>query len=59
MIIPPSVAIIGAGSIRKEAKVIDDKIVVRKVLPLSLSIDHRVVTGAEAARFLGAFIAAL
>ncbi|GAA5317539.1 MAG: dihydrolipoamide acetyltransferase family protein [Candidatus Pelagadaptatus aseana] len=64
MIIPPAVAIIGAGGIRQEAKVIANRdgeknIEARKTLPLSLSFDHRVVTGAEAAHFLSAFIAAL
>jgi pyruvate dehydrogenase E2 component (dihydrolipoamide acetyltransferase) len=33
--------------------------VVRDLLPLSLTFDHRVVTGGEAARFLGAVIADL
>jgi pyruvate dehydrogenase E2 component (dihydrolipoamide acetyltransferase) len=32
------------------------KVVVRKILPLSLSFDHRVVDGAEAARFLNTLI---
>jgi len=33
-----------------------DKIEIRKMLPLSLSFDHRVVDGAEAARFLNTVI---
>ena len=35
------------------------KVVVRKMIPLSLSFDHRVVDGAEAARFLNTVIARL
>jgi len=34
----------------------DEKVVVRKILPLSISFDHRVVDGAEAARFLNTVI---
>jgi 2-oxoisovalerate dehydrogenase E2 component (dihydrolipoyl transacylase) len=56
MIIPPMVAIIGAGAIRKEAVVVDDAIVIHRRLPLSLSFDHRCITGGEAARFLAALI---
>lgn len=56
MIVPPMVAIIGAGAIRKEAVVIDDTIVIHRRLPLSLSFDHRCITGGEAARFLAALI---
>jgi len=40
-------------------RVRDEKAVVRSVLPLSLSFDHRAVTGAEAARFLQALRADL
>lgn len=58
LVIPPTVTILGAGSIRKEPLVItendQDQIVIAKVLPLSLSFDHRPVTGGEAARFLKA-----
>jgi 2-oxoisovalerate dehydrogenase E2 component (dihydrolipoyl transacylase) len=52
IIMPPQVAILGAG------RIIDDP-AGRRALPLSLSFDHRAVTGGEAARFLRAVIADL
>lgn len=60
MVVPPSVAILGAGRVRQQPWVDDDgELCVRPVLPLSLSVDHRCVTGGEAARFLRALIDAL
>jgi 2-oxoisovalerate dehydrogenase E2 component (dihydrolipoyl transacylase) len=56
IIVPPQVAIIGAGRTSLEAAVIDDKVQPRLQLPLSISFDHRCVTGAEASRFLAAMI---
>jgi pyruvate dehydrogenase E2 component (dihydrolipoamide acetyltransferase) len=54
VVVPPQVAILGAGRIEPRVVVQDGKPVVHNVLPLSLSFDHRAVTGAEAARFLAA-----
>lgn len=51
---PPKVAILGAGRIFDACLAIKGKSAVRRVMPLSLSFDHRVVTGGEAARFLEA-----
>jgi pyruvate dehydrogenase E2 component (dihydrolipoamide acetyltransferase) len=59
VVIPPQVAIIGAGKIRKQVIVVDDKPTVGWVLPLSITFDHRVITGGEVARFLRALIASL
>ncbi|WP_028470314.1 dihydrolipoamide acetyltransferase family protein [Neptunomonas japonica] len=59
IIVPPQVAIIGAGVIRNEAVVRNGKIEIGKVLPISLTFDHRVATGGEAARFLSVFIRSL
>ena len=59
VVVPPQVAILGAGRIMSRAVVVDREIVVRKMLPLSLTFDHRAVTGGEAARFLSAVINAL
>lgn len=53
VIVPPQVAILGAGRIEPRVVARDGKPVVRSMLPLSLSFDHRAVTGAESARFLG------
>jgi pyruvate dehydrogenase E2 component (dihydrolipoamide acetyltransferase) len=48
----PEVAILLVGRSRKMPVVIDDQVVVRLMMPLSLSYDHRLVDGATAARFL-------
>jgi pyruvate dehydrogenase E2 component (dihydrolipoamide acetyltransferase) len=47
----PEVAILATMKIGDRAKVENGAVVVRKTLPLCLSFDHRVVDGAEAARF--------
>lgn len=54
VIVPPMVAILGAGKIREAVVAYQGDIVVHPVMPLSLSFDHRAITGGEAARFLGA-----
>jgi pyruvate dehydrogenase E2 component (dihydrolipoamide acetyltransferase) len=48
----PEVGILGLGKIEDRALVKDGQITVRKVMPLSLAFDHRVIDGVEAARFL-------
>ena len=52
-------AILGTGKIKDAPVVSDGKIEIRKILFLALSFDHRVVDGAEAARFLNTVIARL
>lgn len=59
IVLPPTVAILGAGRLRQEVVAYRGAPAVRRVLPLSLTFDHRVVTGGEAARFLAAVIADL
>ncbi len=49
---PPEVAILGVSRSSLEPVWQDDKFVPRTMLPLSLSYDHRLIDGAEAARFL-------
>ena len=56
VVLPPTVAIIGAGKAREEAVVVDGEITIRTMLPLSITVDHRVVTGGEATRFLKTLI---
>ncbi|MGH8458529.1 MAG: dihydrolipoamide acetyltransferase family protein [Nevskiales bacterium] len=56
VIVPPCVAILGAGRIREQVVARDGQPAVRPVMPLSLSFDHRCVTGGEATRFLMAAI---
>ena len=59
VVVPPQVAIVGAGRIAQHVVVHHGQPAVRRILPLSLSFDHRVVTGGEAARFLMALKADL
>jgi len=47
----PEVAILGLGKSQKKQVFMDGKLVTRTMLPLSLSYDHRIIDGAEAARF--------
>ena len=47
----PEVAILGVGKSEKKQVFFDGKFVTRTMLPLSLSYDHRIIDGAEAARF--------
>ncbi|MDH3688665.1 MAG: 2-oxo acid dehydrogenase subunit E2 [Gammaproteobacteria bacterium] len=59
VVVPPAVAILGAGQIRDEVVAVDGAPTVHRILPLSLTFDHRAVTGGEAARFLAAVINSL
>lgn len=56
IIIPPMVAILAVGRIVESVVAERGKPVIHKLLPLSLTVDHRVITGGEAARFLSALI---
>ena len=60
IIMPPQVAILGAGRIAaRPVQTADGSIALHRALPLSLTFDHRAVTGGMAARFLRAVIADL
>lgn len=48
----PEAGILGVGAITKKPVVVDDEIVIRSILPLSLSFDHRIIDGADAGRFV-------
>ncbi|PIV40898.1 MAG: 2-oxo acid dehydrogenase subunit E2, partial [Nitrospirae bacterium CG02_land_8_20_14_3_00_44_33] len=52
----PDVAILGTGKISDKPWVKDGKIVIRKILPLSLTFDHRVTDGVDSAKFLSKVI---
>jgi 2-oxoisovalerate dehydrogenase E2 component (dihydrolipoyl transacylase) len=56
IVMPPTVAILGAGKIRPAVVAVDEKPAVHRILPLSLTFDHRAATGGEAARFLAAVL---
>jgi pyruvate dehydrogenase E2 component (dihydrolipoamide acetyltransferase) len=59
VVLPPTVAILGAGRIRDEVVAHEGKPVVHRIVPLSLTFDHRAVSGGEAGRFIAAVIADL
>lgn len=59
IIVPPTVAILAVGRLYESVVSHEGKIAAHRLLPLSLSFDHRAVTGGEATRFLGAVMAAL
>ena len=48
----PEVAILGVGKIHKKPVVIDNEIKIADILPLSIAVDHRIIDGADAGRFL-------
>ena len=52
----PEVAIVGLGKIEDRPVVRSGQVVIRKIMPLSLAFDHRVIDGVEAGRFLGVVI---
>jgi 2-oxoisovalerate dehydrogenase E2 component (dihydrolipoyl transacylase) len=56
VVVPPAVAILGAGRISRDVVATDNGIEAHRRIPLSLTFDHRCVTGGEAVRFLGAVI---
>jgi pyruvate dehydrogenase E2 component (dihydrolipoamide acetyltransferase) len=48
----PELAILGVGKINQKPVVENNQIVIAYMLPLSLSIDHRIIDGADGGRFL-------
>ncbi len=56
IIVPPMVAIVGVGKARDEVVAYEGKPAVHRVIPISVTIDHRIITGGEAARFLKAIL---
>ena len=51
---PPESAILGVGRVVRKPVVLDSEVAVRPMMQLTLSVDHRIIDGAPAARFLGA-----
>ena len=56
IVVPPTVAIVAAGKLRYEAVPVIGGIEAHRVIPLSLTFDHRACTGGEAARFFKAML---
>lgn len=56
VVVPPCVCIVGAGKLRYEAVPVMGGIAAHRIIPLSLTFDHRACTGGEAARFLRAML---
>lgn len=56
IVVPPTVAILAAGRLRFELVPVPGAVETHRMLPLSLSFDHRAVSGGEAARFLRAVL---
>ena len=56
VVVPPAVAILGTGRVRGDVIAAAGAVEIHNRMPLSLTFDHRVVTGGEAVRFLGALI---
>ena len=56
IVVPPCVAIVAAGKLRHEVVAVMGAIETHRVVPLSLTFDHRAATGGEAARFLKAML---
>jgi pyruvate dehydrogenase E2 component (dihydrolipoamide acetyltransferase) len=56
VVVPPTIAILGTGGIQHDVVPVLGGIEVHRRVPLSLTFDHRCVTGGEACRFLAAVI---
>jgi 2-oxoisovalerate dehydrogenase E2 component (dihydrolipoyl transacylase) len=56
VVVPPAVAILGCGRLSHDVVAVMGAIEAHLRMPLSLTFDHRCVTGGEAVRFLAAFI---
>jgi pyruvate dehydrogenase E2 component (dihydrolipoamide acetyltransferase) len=56
VVVPPTVAIIGAGKLCHDVVAVMGGIEVHRRMPISLTFDHRAATGGEAARFLKALL---
>src|SRR3990167_5815891 len=59
IIVPPQTAILAVGRLYQSAVVLKGTLESHRLVPLSLTFDHRAITGGEATRFLGAVIASL
>lgn len=56
IVVPPMVTIIGSGRLREQVVLLNGEAFAHRVMPLSVTFDHRAATGGEASRFLKAMI---
>ena len=56
---PPECAVLGMGRVAREPVMVEDRVIGRDRMHLSLTFDHRIVDGAPAARFLQALVGAI
>jgi pyruvate dehydrogenase E2 component (dihydrolipoamide acetyltransferase) len=56
MILPPQVGILGIGRVHQQPEVRDGAIVAASILPISLVVDHRLIDGVYACKFLARFM---
>jgi pyruvate dehydrogenase E2 component (dihydrolipoamide acetyltransferase) len=56
VVVPPTVAILGSGRLSRDVIAVGDGLEAHLRMPLSLTFDHRCVTGGEAARFMAAVL---
>lgn len=56
IVVPPQVTIVGAGVTREQPVAYKSKVAIHPILPISITFDHRPITGGEAARFLNTLI---
>jgi pyruvate dehydrogenase E2 component (dihydrolipoamide acetyltransferase) len=56
MILPPQVGILGIGRVHQQPEVRDGVVVPASILPLSLVVDHRLIDGVYACKFLARFM---
>lgn len=55
ILVPPAIMIIVTGKVRKQVAVVADKATICPIMPVSITFDHRALTGAEVAMFLKYF----
>lgn len=56
IVVPPMVTIVGAGRLRQQVVLVDSQVESHRIMPISITFDHRAATGGEASRFLKAMI---
>jgi 2-oxoisovalerate dehydrogenase E2 component (dihydrolipoyl transacylase) len=55
ILVPPAIIIVATGRVRKKVVAIANEIMICPIMPISVTFDHRAITGAEAATFIKCF----